>query len=60
MAYYRTCLDCGAELDPGEKCNCQEEAERARKRLGELYKQETKSNQFVFNWGTEGVNTCIR
>ena len=21
--YYHTCLDCGANLDPGEKCDCQ-------------------------------------
>ena len=56
MAYYRTCPYCGAAFDPGEKCNCQEEAERARKRLEELYKQEAKSNQFVFNWPVKGVN----
>lgn len=23
MAYYYTCPDCGANLDPGEKCDCQ-------------------------------------
>lgn len=23
MAYYRICPDCGARLDPGEKCDCQ-------------------------------------
>ena len=22
MAYYNTCIYCGANLDPGEKCNC--------------------------------------
>lgn len=22
MSYYRTCPDCGAALDPGEKCTC--------------------------------------
>lgn len=21
--YYRTCPDCGANLDPGEQCDCQ-------------------------------------
>ena len=25
MAYYYTCPHCGANLDPGEKCNCQKE-----------------------------------
>lgn len=23
MAYYNTCIYCGAHLDPGEKCDCQ-------------------------------------
>lgn len=24
MPYYRTCPYCGAHLDPGEKCDCNE------------------------------------
>lgn len=27
MAYYRTCPDCGAHLDPGEECDCKDEKE---------------------------------
>ncbi len=23
--YYRVCPDCGAHLDPGEKCDCENE-----------------------------------
>jgi hypothetical protein len=23
MSYYRTCPDCGSNLDPGEICDCQ-------------------------------------
>lgn len=23
MSYYRTCPHCGANLDPGERCDCQ-------------------------------------
>ena len=26
---YRTCPDCGASLDPGESCDCQEKEEAA-------------------------------
>jgi len=25
MGYYRTCPYCGANLDPGEKCDCRDE-----------------------------------
>ena len=25
MAYYWTCPNCGANLDPGEKCDCNNE-----------------------------------
>lgn len=25
MPYYRTCPYCGAHLDPGEHCDCQDE-----------------------------------
>ena len=25
MPYYWTCPDCGANLDPGEKCDCKNE-----------------------------------
>ena len=25
MSYYRTCPGCGANLDPGEVCDCQNE-----------------------------------
>ena len=25
MAYYRTCPDCGAHFDPGERCDCHDE-----------------------------------
>ena len=23
MSYYHTCPECGAHLDPGEKCDCE-------------------------------------
>lgn len=26
MPYYNTCSRCGANLDPGEKCDCQRES----------------------------------
>lgn len=24
MSYYNTCPDCGAHLDPGERCDCRD------------------------------------
>ena len=24
MPYYKTCPDCGAHLDPGERCDCKD------------------------------------
>ena len=29
--YYRTCPDCGANLDPGEKCDCTDKATTNKK-----------------------------
>lgn len=28
MAYYRLCDKCGCALDPGERCDCEQEAQR--------------------------------
>ncbi len=33
MAFYETCPLCGANLDPGEPCDCQEEKELEGERL---------------------------
>ena len=32
MAYYRTCPDCGSNLDPGEECGCKRKTARAATR----------------------------
>lgn len=29
MPYYRTCPHCGAALDPGERCDCQDKEKAA-------------------------------
>ena len=37
MAYYRTCPHCGANLDPGERCDCRPALEaEARHLLSQL------------------------
>lgn len=42
MSYYITCPDCGCNLDPGEKCDCQ------RQRQHESVRNGTASNAFVY------------
>ena len=32
MAYYNTCPHCGCNLDPGERCDCQDAHERKRRK----------------------------
>lgn len=44
MAYYNTCSSCGDNLDPGEKCDCQERAEQLRKKY-ELITTVSKNGQ---------------
>ncbi len=51
--YWRLCEKCGAHLDPGEHCTCEEEAKSARENRENLYKQEAGSNQLTFNWPPE-------
>lgn len=36
---YRICPHCGANLDPEEKCNCQEEEDKDRSYQGTVYKE---------------------
>lgn len=45
MAYYRTCPNCGCNLDPGEQCDCEEVEEKKH----EQRKQQIKAlNSAVF------------
>ena len=31
MAYYVTCPHCGANLDPGERCDCSEDLKKSKR-----------------------------
>lgn len=58
MAYFNICPDCGCHLDPGERCDCEEEAfkrqEFFRKNLivepkGQLaFKFDGKESKYAF------------
>lgn len=51
MAYYNICPNCGANLDPGEPCDCED----ADKKREEFYLKHMKENpgtgQFVLQFG---------
>lgn len=37
MAFYKTCPDCGANLDPGELCDCQKEKDLEKKKMQSMF-----------------------
>ena len=43
MSYYRTCPDCGAALDPGERCDCQEPCTNREGSVSEQAKNKNKT-----------------
>lgn len=49
MAYYRICTHCGANLDPGEQCDC-ERIKLAERQEMENMTYINKSGQFEFIW----------
>lgn len=50
MAYYRECPHCGAALDPGEKCDCEDEREKQKRKLECMIRREQESGQYVLNF----------
>lgn len=47
MAKYRTCPLCGAHLDHGERCDCEEEKLQEKERYMRLVKNASKAGQLV-------------
>lgn len=50
MAYFHSCPKCGANLDPGEKCDCEKE----RQKFNDIYSKNFKTmptGQVVLNLG---------
>ena len=48
MAYYHTCLDCGAHLDPGEDCDCKLKEWNHQEVMAEKIKANPKTGQYAF------------
>ncbi len=60
MAYYNICPHCGASLDPGEKCDCQEEKERKQDFFAKHLRMEPGAGQlaFVFDGRDDRESYC--
>jgi len=52
MAFYRECPLCGASLDPGEKCTCQEEKEQEERKHRRMFRT-GRNGQLCFGFAEE-------
>lgn len=50
MAFYNTCSRCGANLDPGEHCDCKTEDTRRQAFFQKNMKVNPKTGQYSFQW----------
>ena len=53
MAFYNVCPKCGAHLDPNEKCDCEDAAEKEKKAREQMLVMENGTNQLAFRWPSE-------
>lgn len=44
--YYNECSQCGAYLDPGEHCDCEEERQRQTQRIMSMIRENKNNNQY--------------
>lgn len=55
--YYSTCKECGANLDPGEKCDCEEE-KNIKKIFVMKNPQKTHKRREWLDFGEGNQKTC--
>ncbi len=55
MAYYNTCPECGANLDPGEPCDCMAEKEKREMFYESVTSITSKTRQLSFSLNSKGV-----
>lgn len=53
MAYFKTCMKCGCSLDPGERCDCEEEKKKQEVYMEKHMKVDRKTKQLTFVWESE-------
>lgn len=47
MAFYNICPKCGACLDPNERCDCEDTAEKEKKAVEQMLVMEKGTNQLA-------------
>lgn len=61
MAYYKTCSRCGCNLDPGERCDCEQRRQESLSRKQEFFRKhlrtepETGQLNFIFDERSEMI-----
>lgn len=55
MAYFNTCPNCGANLDPGEPCDCVENKQREEEEIRKSLSVDKKTNQITFSFADKGA-----
>lgn len=60
MPIYKTCPHCGAHLDPGERCDCQDKAEDAPDAPGTPSDKTATSSTVIVANRAPNVNDCLR
>lgn len=48
--YYRICSNCGANLDPGERCDCEEERQKQTDRIISMMKINKDGHSMNWLW----------
>jgi len=56
--YYNRCPECGANLDPGEPCDCKEERRWKEKEAAKMFVP-SKDGQIVFRFAPVGEEKVI-
>ncbi len=48
MAYYSICPNCGCSLDPGERCDCEDELKKQQEFYSKTIRISKNTGQYAF------------
>lgn len=57
MAYYNICPNCGSNLDPGERCDCEDELKKQQEFFSKTIRASKNTGQYSFCL-EEGGTAC--